>query len=145
MSKLIKIVAGLAFVAAAMAAPGPTARADLGQDQEFYRLLTEPDQTHPMVIWNFPEVRAEGIGACEREDAGEAPFQALTDLEYPNGPYTFDNASAITSAAEVIYCPWHGGRPGDSSWINNSAPVYPRPLYPSIAWYPAPTFNGGGA
>lgn len=145
MRNRIRIVAGIACASASLVVPGPLAHADLGQDQEFYRLLTERDQDHPMVIWNFGEVRSEGIGACEREDNGEAPFQALKELEYPNGPYSFDNANNITSAAETVYCPWHGAPIGQTNWSETSAPVYPRPLYPTISWYPAPSVSGGGA
>jgi hypothetical protein len=102
------------------------------QDHDFYWLLTEPDQDHPMVIWNFPLLRSQGIAACEREDAGETPYQALKDLQFPHGVYTFDEANAITSAAEVVYCPWHGASVSTPEWVNTSDPVYPRPVYPAF-------------
>lgn len=86
-----------------------------------------------MVIWNFPLVRSQGIAACQRQDAGETPHQALKDLQYPNGPYAFDEANDITSAAEVIYCPWHGASVSDPDWVNTSAPVDPRPVYPAFS------------
>jgi hypothetical protein len=77
-------------------------------DGEFYWLLTDTeDNSNPMVIWNFPLVKAQGLAACQRMDNGETPYQATTDLEAPAGPYTFDDASSITSSATVIYCPWH--------------------------------------
>jgi predicted lipoprotein with Yx(FWY)xxD motif len=123
------------------------ARADETQDQEFYRLLTDPDQTHPMTIWNFAEVRSEAIASCQRQDAGESPYRATTDLERPSGPYTFDDANNITSSAATIYCPWHNAPPPpeDGSWVNASAPVYPPPVYPRLAWYPLPpAYSGGG-
>jgi hypothetical protein len=104
-SRLIKIAAGLAFASVGLAAP---AHADANQDQRFYRLLTDPDQSHPMVIWNFALMRSLGILSCQREDAGETPYQATKDLQYPNGPYnTFEDANSVSSAAETIYCPWH--------------------------------------
>jgi hypothetical protein len=142
-SRLDKIVAGLFFVTVALAAP---AYADADQDMRFYRLLTDPDQDHPMVIWNFSEVRSEGIAACQREDAGEPPYQATKDLERPRGPYTFDNASSITSSAETIYCPWHGPPAGseDPSWLDAPAPVSPRPVYPPIEWFPPVYYPPGG-
>jgi hypothetical protein len=132
MSKLIKIMAGLAFASVGLAAP---AHADAKQDQEFYRLLTEPDQDHPMVIWNFVGVGLQGIAACQREDAGETPYQALKDLQ-SDGPYTFDDAMSITTAAETIYCPWHNSGPSTPNPAGISAPVYPPPIYPPQAWYP---------
>src|ERR1700739_3192667 len=72
---------------------------DNSPDAQFFWLLTEPNQERPMVIWNFPIVRSQGIAACQREDAGETPYQATKDLQYPNGPYTFDDAHSITPAA----------------------------------------------
>ena len=137
MSTLIKITAGAAVVAAGLgsllaAAP---AQADAKQDQNFYWLLTRPDRDN-LTITNFPLVRAQGIAACQRQDAGEPPYQALKDLQYPRGPYTFSIANSITSAAEAVYCPWHIGTDGGSDWVNMSAPVDPRPTYPPIAWYP---------
>ena len=122
------------------------ARADASQDQEFYRLLTEPDQTHPMQIWNFPAVRSQGIEACRLEDAGESPYEATKSLEQPNGPYTWDAANNVASSAEVVYCPWHAApQGGGSSWVDTSNPVYPPPAYPPLAWYPPPpAYSGGG-
>ena len=110
MSTLITITAGVAVVAAGLghllaAAP---AQADAQQDQQFYWLLTRPDGAN-LTITSFPLVRAQGITACQRQDAGEPPYQTLKDLQYPSGPYTFDIANSITSAAEAIYCPWHIG------------------------------------
>jgi hypothetical protein len=133
MSKLIKIMAGLAFVSIGLAAP---AQADVYQDREFYRLLTEPDQEHPMVIWNFPEIRSEAIATCEREDAGETPYQALKDLQYPDGPYTFDVANDISSSADTMYCPSHTDPALPYGGTRMSTPLFPLPIYPPLAWYP---------
>jgi hypothetical protein len=133
------IIGGLACcVGVGLAAP---ANATVRQDQEFYHLVTEDGWP----ISNFPLVRANAILTCQREDAGEPPYRALKDLETPNGPYTFDQANSVTSAAETIYCPWHSAPPGnqDSSWVNTSAPVYPPPTYPPIEWIPLPTQTGG--
>jgi hypothetical protein len=131
------LTAAIGVAAVGLAAP---AQANTWQDQDFYRLLTDPDQSHPMAIWNFPLVRSQGIAACQREDAGESPWRAMKDLQYPTGPYTFDDASSITSSAEVIYCPWHGSERSGPDWLNISAPVYPRPVYPPLAWYPPPGY-----
>ena len=130
-----KIVAGLFFFAVALAAP---AHADSKQDQDFYRLLTEPDQDRPMMIWNFAEVRAEGIAVCQREDEGVPPYESMKYLERPNGPYAFDDANSIASAAETVYCPWHNAPTGANNWVETSAPVNPLPVYPPIEWYPPP-------
>jgi hypothetical protein len=130
-------------VAGGVAAVGlaASAQADAGQDQDFYRLLTEPDQDHPMVIWNFPLVRAQGIAACQREDAGETPMQAAYDLDQRyGGPYIFDFANDITSSAETIYCRWHTAPAPAGNWVNTSAPVYPRPVYPPPMWSPSPAY-----
>jgi hypothetical protein len=58
MSKLIKIMVGLAFVSIGLATP---AQADANQDQDFYRLLTQPNQKHPMVITHFPRLGARTL------------------------------------------------------------------------------------
>jgi hypothetical protein len=127
----ITIMAGLAFVSVGLATP---AMADVGQDQDFYRLLTEPGR-NSMVIWNFPLVRSQGIAVCQRNDGGETPYQAFKDIQSPNGPYTLDDAISIATAAETIYCPWHGtgSEPG---WASTPTPISWRPVYPPLAWYP---------
>jgi hypothetical protein len=130
-SKLIKIMAGLAITSLGLAAP---AQADARQDQDFYWLLTDPNQDHPMVIWNFALVRSLGIATCQREDAGDTPYAAAKALEHPNGPYTWDVANDVASAAETIYCSWHHTDAPNS--VNTSNPVYPPPAYPPQVWYP---------
>ncbi len=118
----------------------PTSHASVYQDQEFYRLLTDPDQDDPLVIWNFPGVRSQGIAVCQREDAGEAPYDALLDLtKRRGGPYTFDDANNISSSAKVVYCPWHGSwpdAPGGPQGVTESRPISPRPVYPPLMWSP---------
>jgi hypothetical protein len=138
MIKLI-IMAGLAFASVGLAGP---AHADAGQDQEFYRLLTmaDPDspRTAPMAVPNFPLARSQGITGCQSEDAGETPYQSVKDLQQ-NGPYAFDDANNIMSAADTIYCPSHTDHrrfPGQMGGIEISSPVYPLPVYPLLAWYP---------
>jgi Protein of unknown function (DUF732) len=137
MSKLIKIIAWLTFVSVGLAAPGPPAHADATQDQEFYRLLANDGFAPATLAANFSLMRSHGIAACQREDAGEVPYQAYKDLQYPNGPYTSGDASSISSAAEVIYCPWHLS---SRQPVDISAPVYPPPVYPPLAWYPPPVY-----
>ena len=139
MSNLIKIMAGLAFVSVGLATP---AQADANQDQSFYRLLTEPDQRHPVVIWNFTLVRAQSIALCQREDAGETPWQAFKDLQ-SNG-YTFDVANTIVSSAETIYCPSHTNDAMPGGGLDMSTPVYPPPVYPPLAWWPPTAYPPPG-
>jgi hypothetical protein len=136
--KLITVMAGLAVVSVGLATP---AQADANQDQEFYRLLTEPNQDHPMVIWDFAGIRSQGIASCQQEDAGATPMRALyfLDRRY-GGQYTFDEANNITSAAGVIYCPWHDAPVPAGDWAHTSDPVYPPPVYPALAWYPPPRY-----
>jgi hypothetical protein len=123
----------------------PTSHASVDQDQDFYWLLTEPNQSHPMVIWNFPLVRSQGIQVCQQADAGATPMQALYQLDRDyGGPYVFEDASSISAAAHVIYCPWHGSwsdAPGGPQGGRESRPIYPRPVYPPLMWSP----GGGGA
>lgn len=134
------IAAALLLGLAAIGTVGlaPPAHADAKQDQDFYRLLTEPDQDHPMVIWNFPLLREQGIEACQREDAGETPYQATKDLQYPNGAYTFDDANSLTSASDTTYCPLHTDSSLPHGGVGMSTPVFPLPIYPPPMYYSPP-------
>ena len=135
------LLLGLAAIGTVgLAAP---AHADATQDQHFYRLLTEPNQDYPMVIWNFPLVRSQGIASCQREDAGETPIQStyFLDRRY-GGPYTFEYANDITSSADTIYCPWHQTALSTPGWAHTPDPISWRPVYPPLAWYPPPVYSG---
>jgi hypothetical protein len=130
----ITIMAGLAFASVGLATP---AQADAGQDQDFYRLMTEPDQPHPQVVFNFPLVRSQGIWVCQREDAGETPMHAFYYLDRRHGgPYAFDDANTIVSSAETIYCPSHTDPALPGGGLDMSTPIYPPPIYPPLAWSP---------
>jgi hypothetical protein len=138
MSKLIKIMAGLAFASVGLAAP---AHADANQDKEFYRLLTEPDPDHPrtipMVISNFPLVRSQGIEVCQGMDAGETPIEAVYHLDRRyGGPYPFDDANDIANSALTAYCPWHQVALTAPDWSTTPTPISWRPVYPPLAWNP---------
>lgn len=88
----------------------PTANAAYtGADAEFFRLLTRPNQDHPMVIWDFPGVKGQGLWACQRMNV-EAPYLATKELQSSAG-YAWDDATSITSAAVVAYCPQNGYAP----------------------------------
>jgi hypothetical protein len=134
----ITVMAGLAFASVGLAAP---AQADMNQDQDFYRYLTEPDQDHPMVIFNFPLVRSQGIASCQREDAGATPMQSTyyLDRRY-GGPYTFNDANNISSSADTVYCPWHQVGLSTPGWVDTPSPISWRAVYPPLAWYPAPGY-----
>jgi hypothetical protein len=125
----------------------PTSHASVYQDQEFYWLLTDPNQERPMVIWDFPLVRSQGIQNCQQMDFGETRMQALYHLDRRyGGPYIFDDANSIVSSATVIYCSWHGGlpdTPGGPQDPNESRPISPRPVYPPLMWSPGGGSAGG--
>lgn len=150
---LAVFTAALAILAALLGhalLSAPTSHASVEQDQEFYWLLAEPDQDHPMVIWDFPLVRSQGIGVCQGEDAGETPLDAAYDLDRRyGGPYTFEDASNITSSADVIYCPWHLSVPvsqgGAGQGVTESRPIIPLPVYPPLMWSPGGGDAGGAA
>jgi hypothetical protein len=103
----LKIRAALCAAAGTVVALAPAANADPAaygdQDAEFYRLLTAPQDAN-MTISNFALVRSQGLEACQREDQGVAGLDAVHAL-MAEGPYPFESASSIVSAAEVAYCP----------------------------------------
>lgn len=35
-------------------------------DAEFFRLLTQPNQNHPMVVWDYPGMKAQALWACQQ-------------------------------------------------------------------------------
>jgi hypothetical protein len=109
----LRAVLGGAVVLFGVIAAAPLASADPGvispQDAEFYRLLTRNDDDGPgLVITNFPLVRAQGLLACQRLDNGLEAIDTVHLLQ-AEGPYSFDVANSITSAAVVIYCHDHFG------------------------------------
>ena len=135
MSKLIKIMAGLAFVIVGVATPGLHAHADATQDQDFYRLVVNDG----WVVYDFPLLRSQGIASCQQMDAGATPMQAVYSLDGRyGGPYPFDLANSVSSAAGTIYCHWHDTSLGEPNWPYTPTPVYPLPVYPPLAWYPPP-------
>jgi hypothetical protein len=104
-------VAATALIVVALAA-APVAYADPGayssQDETFFRLLTEGSDANPgITVSNPPLVRAQGLLVCQRASQGMDTFDALHFL-MSEGPYPFDVASDIASAAIVAYCPEYG-------------------------------------
>ena len=95
------VTAGLASGSPAHAEPGGY----LDQDETFHRLLTTPDDSGTvMVITNFELLRAQGLEACQVMENGYGGYAATKRLQ-AEGPYLFDTASLIVSAASVAYCP----------------------------------------
>jgi hypothetical protein len=135
MIKLVTVMAGLAFATVGLAGP---VQADANQDQEFYQLLTQPNQKHPMVITHFPLVRSQAIASCRYMDAGQTPLQAADDLDLRyGGPFPWDDASQISSTAGVVYCPWHDqGLEANPDWAATPTPADWQPVYPPLAWDP---------
>ncbi len=94
-------MAALISVAPAHAEPGGY----LDQDETFHRLLITPDDSGTvMVITNFALLRAQGLEACQVIENGYGGYAATKRLQ-AEGPYLFDTASLIVSAASVAYCP----------------------------------------
>jgi hypothetical protein len=108
----MRLLGGIALIFAALVA-APIANSEPGayssQDETFYRLLTEgTDNVPPITLTNPPLVRVQGLLACQRHDNGVDGLEVVHML-MADGPYSFDVANSITSAAEVAYCPEHLG------------------------------------
>lgn len=87
----------------------PVANAQPGaysyQDDTYYRLLTKPNEYFGgFVVSDFALIRAQGLRACAMLDSGAVASDAIHDLQVL-GPYSFDAANRIVSAAFVAYCP----------------------------------------
>jgi hypothetical protein len=108
-SALWAAVAAVALISAPVASAEPGAFSD--DDTTFFRLLSDPDQDHPMKIWNFPLIRYQGLEHCARESQGMRGIDSIYELQ-KEGPYTFDDALSIASAADVAYCPENLHPPG---------------------------------
>jgi hypothetical protein len=94
------------FAAAGSAGDNPdNGPVDNSPDSRFLWLLTT-DPVHPMTVWNFPLVKAQGLQLCQEMDNGERQAAATNDLMAAAG-YTFDDAASISAAAVTIYCPQH--------------------------------------
>jgi hypothetical protein len=110
LSKLASLLCAALLAVAVVTAGAPAADADpgaySGQDETFYRLLTEPSSTGEpgLTLTDFALVRTQGLIACQRQDNGMDGLDAVYTLQ-SDGPYSFDVANSIVSAAEVAYCP----------------------------------------
>jgi hypothetical protein len=88
----------------------PVAGAD-GGDATFHRLLSKGFDAgnvngEEIVDMHWALLRGQGLRACQLEDSGwrsiDADYQLMRE-----GPYIFDQANHISSAATVAYCPWN--------------------------------------
>ena len=91
-----------------IAGPDWSAAVSTPADAEFFRLLTEPNQEHPMVVWDYPGMRAQALWACQQMTY-LPPHKVSTRLEAFG--YVSDAAISITTAAIVAYCPQNGYAP----------------------------------
>jgi hypothetical protein len=106
MKKLI--VGGLAALAIGLAG-APVAHAE--GDSTFHRLLAKDFDAggvtgEEIVDRHWELLRSQGLRACQLEDNGWGSLDVIYQL-MREGPYIFDQANGIHSAAAVAYCPWH--------------------------------------
>jgi hypothetical protein len=78
-------------------------------DAEFFRLLTEPNQQHPMVVWDYNGMKSQGLWSCEQMDY--LPPHKVSEELQARGGYVSDDAISITSSAIAAYCPQNGYAP----------------------------------
>lgn len=92
----------------ATADESPTDMAAYGTtpDQHFAYYVTHDDDAPEFRIMDFPSQKGQALWACQLETNGMSDLNATHALENAGG-YTFDQADAITSAADTIYCPWN--------------------------------------
>ncbi|MCX8495946.1 MAG: DUF732 domain-containing protein [Akkermansiaceae bacterium] len=74
-------------------------------DQHFAYFVTHSSAAPFLRIIDFDLVKAQGLRVCQLGANGMSSYEAVKDLQR-NGGYNFDQANAIGSAAETIYCPW---------------------------------------
>ena len=75
-------------------------------DQHFAYFVTDDDNAPEFRIMDFPTLKAQALWACQRESNGMRGLDALYAVQRAGG-YTFDQANAITSAGDAVYCPWN--------------------------------------
>jgi hypothetical protein len=90
---------GIGLAAPVVAEPGGYSHAD-----QVFLMLMQDDPDYPFVITNFPVLRAQALRACRSEDNGMSGLDVVDQLA-AEGPYSWDDANNIVSAAEVAYCP----------------------------------------
>lgn len=78
-------------------------------DAEFFRLLTQPNQDRPMVVWDYSGMRSQGLWSCQQL-VYLPPDRVSTELQ-AIGHYVSEDAISITSSAIVAYCPLNGYAP----------------------------------
>jgi hypothetical protein len=104
-----RLIVGLAALAICLAG-APMAGAD-GGDRTFHMLLSDDFDAggvtgEEIVNRHWGLLRNQGLRACQLEDSGWRSLDVVYQL-MREGPYIFDQANGIHSAAAVAYCPWH--------------------------------------
>ena len=75
------------------------------QDNDFFRLLADPDDDGFMIrVTNPALIREQGLLVCQRIDNGWSSLDAAQQLQ-AEGPYSWRAANFISSSAMVAYCP----------------------------------------
>ncbi|MUL80505.1 MULTISPECIES: DUF732 domain-containing protein [unclassified Mycolicibacterium] len=106
-----RLIAGSALALAACGMTAGTANAEPAgsstQDTTFFRLLTTPDDDGFFITVTNPSLlRTQGLAVCQRMDNGMDGLDAVYGM-MADGPYPWDTANSISSAAVVAYCPEH--------------------------------------
>jgi hypothetical protein len=95
------VLALIGIAPAAQAQPGGTTP----QDDTYYYLITTPDDDGTVFnVTDFGLLRAQGLGVCRLIDNGMSGVDATEKL-MSVGPYSWDAANFLSSAAQVAYCP----------------------------------------
>lgn len=86
----------------------PADRAAFGTtpDQHFAYLVTHDDNAPEFRIMDFPSLKGQALWTCQLETNGISDIDSTHMLENAGG-YAFDQANAITSSANTIYCTWN--------------------------------------
>ena len=102
------LIGGIAAFAIALVG-APTANAT--GDETFYRLLAKDFEAarvngEEVVNRHWALLHGQGVKTCQLLDNGWDSIDVVYQL-MREGSYIFDQASSISSSAEVAYCPWH--------------------------------------
>lgn len=100
---MIRLLTPAVTLAAAIGLAAPT-HADAADDHYLYLL-----QEAGAVNIDFPLARRQGIQSCVMLGEGSTMAETVDDLVRA-GPYSAVEATAMTAAAIMAYCPWLGPR-----------------------------------
>jgi hypothetical protein len=113
------VSAGALFGLAAAVGGAGVARADFHSDVQFLSLLDQ----HGIQVQNTSWAH----GICADLDAGSSPFEEVNKVYY-GSPLNRDQSMWFTSAAIVVYCPWHSTAAGQQYFDHRPLGVPPAPL-----------------